>query len=142
MTASRAIQTFVVDHLSNWYVRNNRRRFWKSVDDRDKLAAYLTLYEALVTVAKLIAPMAPFMAEELYGALVLPRQKDAPESVPLASWPEADASIIDRTLIEGMELVLRVVELGRSARAQAQIRTRQPLPELIVRVATESDRNA
>jgi isoleucyl-tRNA synthetase len=142
MTASRAIQTFVIDHLSNWYVRNNRRRFWKSEDDRDKLAAYHTLYEALATVVKLMAPMAPFMAEEVYRGLVATRDPAPAESVHLTDWPAPDAAKADRTLIDAMDLVLRVVELGRSARAQAQIRTRQPLPELIVRVGSEWQRGA
>jgi isoleucyl-tRNA synthetase len=134
MTASRAIQSFVADHLSNWYVRNNRRRFWRSEDDRDKLAAYHTLYEALATMSKLMAPMAPFMAEEIHRGLVVPRDATAAESVHLTDWPTADPAKADKPLIEAMDLALRIVELGRAARAQAQIRTRQPLPELIVRV--------
>ena len=142
MTASRAIQSFVIDHLSNWYVRNNRRRFWKSEDDRDKLAAYQTLYEAVATVAKLMAPMAPFMAEEVYRGLVTSRDPSAAESVHLTEWPIANSAKADRTLIAAMDLVLRIVELGRAARAQAQIRTRQPLPELIVRVGSETQREA
>ncbi len=142
MTASRGIQTFVVDHLSNWYVRNNRRRFWRSEDDRDKLAAYHTLYEALVTVSKLIAPMTPFIAEEVYRGLVVSRDAEATESVHLTDWPAADPAKIDQTLLEAMDLALRIVELGRSARAQSQIRTRQPLPELIVRVASNEQREA
>jgi isoleucyl-tRNA synthetase len=136
MTATRAIQAFVVDHLSNWYVRNNRRRFWKSGDDRDKLAAYHTLYEALATVSKLMAPMAPFMAEEIHRGLVVPRDPTAAESVHLSDWPAAGPTKTDQTLLDAMDLVLRIVELGRAARAQSQIRTRQPLPELMVRVAT------
>ncbi|HEX9985839.1 MAG TPA: isoleucine--tRNA ligase [Thermoanaerobaculia bacterium] len=142
MTASRAIQTFVADHLSNWYVRNNRRRFWKSGDDRDKLAAYHTLYEALVTVSKLIAPMAPFIAEEIYRGLVVSRDPSATESVHLTEWPVADAAKLDAPLLEAMDLVLRIVELGRAARSQSQIRTRQPLPELIVRVGSDEQRDA
>ncbi len=142
MTASREIQSFVVDHLSNWYVRNNRRRFWKSDDDRDKLAAYQTLHEALVAVAGLMAPMAPFMAEEVYRRLVVTRDPGAPESVHLTDWPASDPAKADAALIEAMDLALRVVELGRAARAQAQIRTRQPLPELIVRLGSEAQRDA
>lgn len=142
MTASRAIQTFVSDHLSNWYVRNNRRRFWRSEDDRDKLAAYHTLYEALATVSKLMAPMAPFMAEEIHRGLVVPRDASAAESVHLSDWPVADPAKADQTLLDAMDLALRIVELGRAARAQSQIRTRQPLPELIVRVGTAAQRDA
>jgi isoleucyl-tRNA synthetase len=142
MTASRAIQSFVADHLSNWYVRNNRRRFWRSEDDRDKLAAYHTLYEALATVSKLMAPMAPFMAEEIHRGLVVPRDATAAESVHLTDWPTADLTKADKPLIEAMDLALRIVELGRAARAQAQIRTRQPLPELIVRVPSLAQSDA
>jgi isoleucyl-tRNA synthetase len=142
MTASRGIQSFVIDRLSNWYVRNNRRRFWKSTDAGDKRAAYQTLYETLVTVAKLIAPMAPFLAEELYRGLVVTRVPGAPESVHLTEWPEVDPAAVDERLRADMDLVLRVVELGRAARSQAQIRVRQPLPELIVRVGNEEDRAA
>jgi len=142
MTATRAIQTFVVDHLSNWYVRNNRRRFWRSEDDRDKLAAYHTLYEALATVSKLMAPMAPFMAEEIHRGLVVPRDASAAESVHLSDWPSAGPAKADQSLLDAMDLALRIVELGRAARAQSQIRTRQPLPELIVRVGTAAQRDA
>jgi len=142
MTATRAIQAFVTDHLSNWYVRNNRRRFWRSEDDRDKLAAYHTLYEALATVSKLMAPMAPFMAEEIHRGLVVPRDPAAAESVHLSAWPIAEASKSDPALLEAMDLALRIVELGRAARAQSQIRTRQPLPELIVRVPSAAQSEA
>jgi isoleucyl-tRNA synthetase len=142
MTASRAIQTFVVDHLSNWYVRNNRRRFWRSEDDADKLAAYHTLYEALATVSRLMAPMAPFMAEEIHRGLVVSRDPAAAESVHLTDWPEADPARADQELLEAMDLALRIVELGRAARAQSQIRTRQPLPELIVRVGSAAQADA
>jgi isoleucyl-tRNA synthetase len=142
MSATRGIQSFVIDRLSNWYVRNNRRRFWKSTDERDKRAAYQTLHETLVTVAKLIAPMAPFLAEELYRGLVVSRVPDAPESVHLTRWPEVDASEANERLLAEMDLVLRVVELGRAARAKAEIRVRQPLPELIVRVGTDEQRAA
>src|SRR6185369_7297762 len=141
-TATRAIQTFVIDHLSNWYVRNNRRRFWKSEDDRDKLAAYLTLHEVLATVARLMAPMAPFMAEEIWRGLVVSRDSSAAESVHLTDWPVIDEARLDQRLLDEMDLVLRIVELGRAARSQSQIRTRQPLPELIVRVSTEEQRDA
>lgn len=142
MSATRGVQAFVVDRVSNWYVRNNRRRFWKSVDDRDKLSAYQTLHDVLVTVAKLIAPLAPFMAEEIYRGLVVTRDPSATESVHLTAWPAADPAVIDESLLADMDLVLRVVELGRAARAEVQVRTRQPLQELIVRVGSEPERAA
>jgi isoleucyl-tRNA synthetase len=142
MAATRGIQAFVVDRVSNWYVRNSRRRFWKSTEDLDKLSAYQTLYEILVTVAKLIAPMAPFMAEELYRGLVTARDATAAESVHLTQWPVADPRVIDDSLLADMDLVMRVVDLGRAARAQGHMRTRQPLQEAIVRVGSEGQRAA
>ena len=128
---SRAIQQFV-DDLSNWYVRRSRRRFWKSESDSDKLAAYHTLHEALVTVAKLLAPFTPFVAEELYQNLVRSVDVEAPESVHLCSWPDCDAQAIDAGLSFDMAAARRVVELGRAARNAAAVKTRQPLAEVVV----------
>ncbi|HEX7003468.1 MAG TPA: isoleucine--tRNA ligase [Trueperaceae bacterium] len=137
--ASRAVRDFVVDELSNWYVRRNRRRFWKSEDDRDKAAAYASLYEALVTVAKLMAPMAPFTAEEIYRNLVVTLDQAAPESVHLARWPEVREELLDEELLRDMGALVRVVELGRAARAASGVKTRQPLPEVLVRVRSEEE---
>ncbi len=137
--ASRAIRNFVVDELSNWYVRRNRRRFWKSGSDQDKAAAYQSLYGALVTITKLMAPMAPFVSDALYQNLVRSVDTEAPESVHLANWPEADRSLLDVELVRDMDAVIRLVELGRSARAAAAIKTRQPLPEVLVRVRSEDE---
>lgn len=136
---SRMIRDFVVDELSNWYVRRNRRRFWKSESDSDKLAAYSTLYEALVTVAKLIAPMAPFISEEIYRNLVLSLDENAAESVHLADWPSYDEQLIHDSLVRDMNVLLRIVELGRSARNASSVKTRQPLPEVLVRVRSEEE---
>ncbi len=138
-TASRAIRDFVVDELSNWYVRRNRRRFWRSgADDAqgqaDSLAAYATLHGALVTVAKLMAPMAPFTSEELYQNLVVNLDPHAPDSVHLVAWPEADPGVVDEELERSMRALIRLVELGRSARAASGVKLRQPLPEVLVRV--------
>ena len=135
---ARAIRDFVVDELSNWYVRRNRRRFWKSESDTDKLAAYKTLHEALVTVAQLIAPMTPFVSEEIYRNLQSIKA-DAPESVHLSAWPVADESLIDHDLLRDMNALLRVVELGRSARNVSGVKIRQPLPEVLVRVKTSEE---
>ena len=132
--ASRALRDFVVDDLSNWYVRRNRRRFWKSGADSDKLAAYATLYEALVTTAKLMAPMAPFTSEELYQNLVRSLDEAAPESVHLAAWPVAEPERVDAELTRDMRALTRLVELGRAARAASGIKVRQPLPEVLVRL--------
>ena len=127
----RAIQQFV-DDLSNWYVRRSRRRFWKSESDADKLAAYHTLHEALVTVTKLLAPFTPFVAEELYQNLVRSVDASAPESVHLCAWPVADEQAIDAGVSFDMAAARRVVEMGRAARNAAAVKTRQPLAEVVV----------
>ncbi|HLB27452.1 MAG TPA: class I tRNA ligase family protein, partial [Dehalococcoidia bacterium] len=133
--AGRAIQSFVED-LSNWYVRRSRRRFWKTENDADKLAAYHTLYGCLVTLCKLMAPFTPFVAEEMYQNLVRSVDREAPESVHLAEWPEADAAQVDQRLMDDMQLVMRVVSLGRAARSKAAIKVRQPLSRVTAFVAT------
>ena len=130
-STGRAINEFV-DELSNWYVRRSRRRFWKSESDTDKVAAYLTLYECLVTLAQLLAPYMPFMAEELHQNLVGERYADAPESVHLCDWPEADAALIDEDLSFRMGVARKAVNLGRSARMAAQLKVRQPLATALV----------
>jgi isoleucyl-tRNA synthetase len=125
-TAGRAIQDFV-DDLSNWYVRRSRRRFWKSGADADKFAAYHTLYQALVSVTKLLAPFTPFVSEAMYQNLVRSPDGEAPESIHLAAWPEANESLVDRRLMAETRTVMRVVSLGRAARSKAGIKVRQPL---------------
>jgi isoleucyl-tRNA synthetase len=142
-SAGRAIQAFVED-LSNWYVRRSRRRFWKSENDADKLAAYQSLYACLVTLCKLLAPFTPFVAEEMYQNLVSSADKEAPEraarvSVHLADWPEADASLVDQRLMDETRLVMRVVSLGRAARSRAGIKVRQPLSRVVVRARSPSE---
>ena len=137
--ASRAIRNFVVDDLSNWYIRRNRRRFWKSESDSDKLAVYQSLYEALVNVSLLMAPLAPFFSESMYQNLVLSLQPDAPESVHLAQWPTPKPEYIDEALLEDMAVLVRVVELGRAARAASKVKVRQPLPEVLVRVRSDRE---
>lgn len=137
-TASRAIESFV-DELSNWYVRRNRRRFWKSEADTDKQAAYTTLYTCLVTVAKLSAPFTPFISEAIYRNLVTSVDANAPESVHLARWPVAAESLIDDRLVADTRALLRAVSLGRAARKNANIKVRQPLSELWVRASTPAE---
>jgi leucyl-tRNA synthetase len=129
--AGRAIGDFV-DELSNWYVRRSRRRFWKGEDDLDKKAAHSTLYECLVAVAKLTAPFTPFVAESIYQNLVVNVNKDAPESVHLADWPEPEDFWSSTELLWQMAAARRVVALGRAARNAAAIKTRQPLREVVV----------
>ncbi len=137
--ASRLCRDFVVDNLSNWYIRRNRRRFWKSESDIDKLAAYKTLYETLVTIAKLIAPMAPFVSESLYQNLVLSLDETSAESVHLSQWPEYDDALIDEDLLRDMNALVQVIELGRSARAASKVKMRQPLPEALIRVRSQAE---
>lgn len=137
--ASRTIGDFVVRDLSNWYVRRNRRRFWKSENDTDKRSAYATLYEVLVAISKLCAPMIPFVTETMYRNLVLNVTPDAQPSVHLADWPEPDTQLIDEALLQEMELLIKLIELGRAARSAAAIQFRQPLPEILVRVGTEGE---
>ncbi len=139
-SSGRAIQDFV-DDLSNWYVRRSRRRFWKSESDSDKLAAYQTLHEALVTVAKLLAPYAPFVSEEIYQNLVRSVDADAPESVHLCAWPEVDAAAIDEGVSFAMAAARRAVEMGRAARNAAAVKTRQPLAEVVLALP-EAEREA
>ena len=136
--AARSIEDFV-DVLSNWYVRRSRRRFWKSENDQDKLAAYHTLYTCLVTLAKLLAPITPFIAEEMYQNLVCSVDDEAPESVHLASFPVADTSQIDDSLSVAARLAMRVSSLGRSARSKAGIKVRQPLTKVLVRPRTQEE---
>jgi isoleucyl-tRNA synthetase len=124
--AGRKIEEFV-DGLSNWYVRRSRRRFWKSANDADKLSAYNTLYQCLVTLAKLLAPFMPFVAEELYQNLVRSVFPQAPESVHMADFPQADAGMIDAQLGADNRLAMKVSSMGRAARAKAGIKVRQPL---------------
>lgn len=127
--AARVLQDFV-DELSNWYVRRSRERFWVQGESDDKTAAYMTLYTALVTTAKMLAPLAPFMSEDIYQNLVRSVDSGAPESVHLCQFPLCCQSRIDKKLEQDMDEVLRVVTLGRAARNQANLKNRQPLPRL------------
>lgn len=126
--ATRPVQAFI-EVLSNWYVRLSRRRFWQNEMDAAKESAYATLYECLVTVAKLIAPAAPFVSEALYRNLVVEMDKSAPDSVHLAMFPEYDEALIDHARIDEMRLVQRLVSLGRAARESVKMGVRQPLAE-------------
>jgi len=136
---ARAISEFV-DDLSNWYVRRSRRRFWKSATDSDKAAAYLTLYECLETLTRLLAPFTPFYAEELYQNLVRRVDQAAPQSVHLCDWPVVNERLIDERLEWETRLVMRIVNLGRAAREKAQIKVRQPLAAMYVRVTNDEER--
>jgi isoleucyl-tRNA synthetase len=138
---TQAVETFI-DDLSNWYVRLSRRRFWRGESDEDKQSAYATLYEVLVTLTRLIAPVLPLTAEEMYQNLVRSARADALESVHLCDWPTQDKSYVDERLMTETESVMRVVRLGRAARNAAGIKVRQPLAALYVRMAADSEREA
>jgi isoleucyl-tRNA synthetase len=132
-------EKFIDDKLSNWYVRRNRRRFWKSEVGADKQAAYQTLYTVLATLTKLIAPVVPFLAESMWQNL----KTDADEgSVHWCGYPVADEALIDRELSEDMEALLRLVSLGGAARNAAKIKVRQPLAELRVQPCNEGESRA
>ncbi len=128
---ARPIEAFV-EQLSNWYVRRNRRRFWRAGDDADAQVALATLYECLATVTRLLAPFTPFLAESMYQNLVAGRVDGAPDSVHLDDWPEVDAGAIDEQLSTDVALVRRMVSLGRGARSKAQARVRQPLATVVL----------
>ena len=136
--AGRAIQDFVDAHLSNWYVRLSRRRFWRSDDDKDKLSAYQTLYTCLETVARLSSPIAPFFSEQLYRDLNNATGKNAAESVHLTDFPVADATRIDKALEERMEAAQLISSLVLSLRKKANIRVRQPLSKIMIPVAGDT----
>lgn len=136
-------EQFVDDRLSNWYIRRNRRRFWKSEKGDDKLAAYQTLYTVLVTLTKLFAPVMPFLSEAMYRNLV--GQDSNPtqsESVHLCDFPQADETLMDTQLSQDMEALLRLVSLGSAARNTVKIKVRQPLAELKVQPGSDADRRA
>jgi isoleucyl-tRNA synthetase len=140
-SATRRIEVFV-DNLSNWYVRRNRRRFWKSENDTDKLAAYATLYQCLVTLSRLLAPFVPFIAEELYQNLLRSVKPEARESVHLTDFPIADEAKINDKLNSDVGLAMKISSLGRAARAKAGIKVRQPLEKAVVRVGSEGEKKA
>ncbi len=130
--AARCLSEFV-DELSNWYVRRSRERFWVTGENDDKTAAYMTLYTALVTVAKAAAPMIPFMAEDIYQNLVRTVDKNAPESVHLCDFPVVDESLRDEKLEDEMSFILDAVVLGRAVRNTANIKNRQPLSTIYIK---------
>ena len=137
--AARSLQEFV-DDLSNWYVRRSRERFWAKGMEQDKINAFMTLYTALVTVAKAAAPMIPFMTEQIYQNIVRKVDGNAPESVHLCDFPEVNESWIDAELESDMDEVLKVVVMGRAARNAANIKNRQPIARMYVKADHELSR--
>jgi len=130
--AARALQEFV-DEMSNWYVRRSRERFWTKGMEQDKINAYMTLYHALVTIAKTAAPMIPFMTEDIYQNLVRSVDKDAPESIHLCDFPTVNEAWIDKDLEADMKELLEIVVLGRACRNTANIKNRQPIGTMYVK---------
>jgi len=133
--AARAISDFTIEQLSNWYVRRNRRRFWKSEMNADKISAYQTLYHCLVTVAKLSSPIAPFISEEIYRCLNTVTKKEPYESVHLSLYPEIGP--IDEQLLHKMEVAQKIVSIVRSIRSKNNLKVRQPLQKMLVVVKKE-----
>ena len=140
--AARAISEFVQEKLSNWYVRLNRRRFWKGDYGTDKIAAYQTLYECLLTVAKLMAPIAPFYSDHLYQDLIANTKSESHDSVHLSEFPKVNTSWIDTALEMQINQARLIVSLGLSLRKKEQIKVRQPLQKLMIPVKNETERKA
>ena len=133
--AALQIEEFT-DELSNWYVRRNRERFWAKGLEDDKIGAYVTLYNVLVTLIKVSAPFIPFMTDEIYQNLVVGLDPNAEESVHLCLWPNVDESVIDKKLEKEMDLAYKVVKLGRSSRNAVNIKNRQPLSKMLISIDT------
>ena len=133
--AGHVIESFT-DELSNWYVRRNRERFWSTELNDEKIGAYTTLYRVLTTMSKVVAPFVPFIADEIYQNLVVGLDKNAPESVHLCYWPEYNKEEVYTKLENEMDLAYKIVELGRSARNNANIKNRQPLSKMLISVKT------
>jgi isoleucyl-tRNA synthetase len=135
----RNVASFV-EKLSNWYIRQNRRRFWKNLEEGDSRIAFDTLYRCLSTMVKVIAPVMPFTAEEMYQNLERSHDMDAPESVHHCRFPEADDSWLDEQLVKDMDGLRRITGLALSAREIGSLKVRQPLSELIIQPGTEDER--
>jgi len=137
--ASRLLQDFLIEDLSNWYVRRSRRRFWGAEESPDKISAYLSLYEVLVGFVKAVAPVVPFVAEQLYQQLVAKQGQQAPESVHLSDYPQGREELIDRKLEWRMSSARKIISLGLAARKLAQVKVRQPLSKLSVVLPQDED---
>jgi isoleucyl-tRNA synthetase len=140
--AGRAVSDFTIDQLSNWYVRRNRRRFWKSEKGKDKTAAYQTLYECLIVVTKLMAPFAPFLADVLFKNLNAVTKQEQVSSVHLSTIPIIDEKAIDKQLEERMDKVVRIVGLVRAMRMKSNLKVRQPLRKIILPVSNNEQKES
>ena len=134
-SAALKIEDFT-DELSNWYVRRNRERFWSQELNDEKIGAYVTLYNVLVTLSKVAAPFVPFITDEIYQNLVVNLDKEAKESVHLCLWPNVDENAIDLKLEKEMDLAYKIVKLGRSSRNLSNIKNRQPLAKMLISINT------
>ncbi|NAT11058.1 isoleucine--tRNA ligase [ANME-1 cluster archaeon AG-394-G06] len=139
--AARKIEEFIVNDLSNWYIRRSRRRFWIVEADFDKDSAYITLFEVLVSLCKLLAPFVPFITEHIYQKIVRGVSDDVLESVHLCDYPSPEESLIDTELEDSMGMASKLVEAGRRARAEAGIKIRQPLKEVVVVCSDQKRKN-
>ena len=137
--AARTMEA-LIDDISNWYVRRSRERYWKADMDNDKIGAYLTLYEALVTFIKMAAPFVPFITEEIYQNLVRSLFLDVPISVHLCNFPKVKTEFIDKKLEYKMSLARKIVELGRAARNKGKVKNRQPLQKMMVQLREPDDK--
>ena len=138
--AARLVSNFTIEQLSNWYVRRNRRRFWKSEPGKDKTAAYQTLFECLVAITKMTAPIAPFMADEIYRSLISETRREPFESVHIAPMIEARKELINPELESRMDVAQRVVGLVRSMRTKTSLKTRQPLFRIAIPASPDTRR--
>ena len=139
--ACRVVEDFL-DDLSNWYLRRSRRRFWKSEADTDKEAAYQTLYQVMVTTSRLLAPFIPFVTESIFQNLVCSIDPDAPESVHLSDYPALEEALVDTSLEDDMRLARDLIGLGRAARNQSGIKTRQPIGRIAIGGISDKQQNA
>ena len=135
-SAMQNVETFL-DDLSNWYIRRSRRRFWKTENDTDKWGAFQTLYKALKGLIKILAPVVPFVTEAIYQNLVRELEPEAPQSIHLCSYPEYKEDLIDKKLIEQTNTIIKLVKMGRAARNKVNIKIRQPLSEIFIKMPEE-----
>ena len=142
MKAARAVSDFTIDQLSNWYVRRNRRRFWKSERGKDKTAAYQTLYECLIAVTKMMAPFAPFLADELYRGLNSVTKSEQFASVHLSMLQKVEVDVIDQELEDRMDRAVRIVGIVRAMRMKSNLKVRQPLKKIIVPISNEEQKQS
>jgi isoleucyl-tRNA synthetase len=124
--------TKLLDDISNWYVRRNRRRFWKSENDEDKIGAYLTLYSTLINYLKIMAPVIPFVTDKIYENLILSVNSKSPSSIHLTDFPKVNNISINKDLVSSIDMIKEIVNLGRSARNKSNLKIRQPLSDIII----------